>query len=171
MRLPPDTQTTCDLLSPEAKHVILEHKHQRQPSQRPLLRSAQLHELTLHDLNHMTARDLLEIQIHDTRMGRVDVNVMATNETSQISKQISFVDPDNPISGTQTTSDNMLLAHVTKRTPLPPGDVTRLLSNTMNGLPAPMKSSETKDIQVNGKTYREVSMAKILYIATNHCTA
>jgi hypothetical protein len=43
-------------------------------------------------------------------------------------------------------------AHVTKRTPLPPpGDVTRLLSNTMNGIP---NKRDANEIQLNGKTYR-----------------
>jgi hypothetical protein len=75
---PPDAQTTWDLLSSEAKHIILEHKNQRPPA-----RTAQLHDFTMDDHNAMTARELIEIQMHDTRMGREGDDLTTNNSSSQ----------------------------------------------------------------------------------------
>jgi hypothetical protein len=163
-RLPSDAQTTWDLLSPEAKHIILEHKNQRPPA-----RKTNLHDLSIEDIDAMTAREIIEIQMHDARMGRdnSEIGEINNNDSSQNStQQVSFTDKDNP--APESTSGSQLLAHVTKRTPLPPGDVTRLLSNTMNGLPT--KQRDANEIQLNGKTYRQVNMARTLYIATAHRT-
>ena len=46
-----------------------------------------------------------------------------------------------------------LLAHMTKKTPLPPGNVKRLLSSTAN------KPAQPQEVNVNGIIYRQVNMA------------
>jgi hypothetical protein len=53
---------------------------------------------------------------------------------------------------------------MTKRTPLPPGNIQRVLSTTMS------KSSGGKrdEITVNGKQYRSVNTAKIIYCTASH---
>ena len=75
--------------------------------------------------------------------------------------------PDDPGDPQEVTSnrddqasnnDNELLAHVTKRKPLPPGNLKRLLSPT-----ASKKPPEKREVNLNGILYREANMAHVQY--------
>ena len=62
--------------------------------------------------------------------------------------------------------DQPLLAHLTKRKPLPPGNIKRLLSNTANNKSdAKHKtgSDNPKEINVNGVIYRQANTVCITY--------
>ena len=74
---------------------------------------------------------------------------------------------DGAISAHEDTHEEQpLLAHLTKRKPLPPGNIKRLLSPSSNGKaqPSSQPGNQTpQEVNLNGITYREVNMAKITY--------
>jgi hypothetical protein len=71
------------------------------------------------------------------------------NTTSQVEEQ----EPKQP-----------LLEHMTKKKPLPPGNVKRLLSSTAN------KPTQPQEVNLNGIIYRQVNMASTIY-AISSCHA
>ena len=62
--------------------------------------------------------------------------------------------------------DTTLLAHATKTAPTSPGDLQQVLSNSMakySGKKPPAKPPyKDGEITVNGKTYRQINMAKLM---------
>jgi hypothetical protein len=68
------------------------------------------------------------------------------------------------------SNDQQLLAHVTKRKILPPGNIKHLLSPTAGSQPINQPQSLKKstqqgerEINLNGTVYRQVNIAKTLY--------
>jgi hypothetical protein len=66
-----------------------------------------------------------------------------------------------------TDSKALLLTHMTKRAALPPGDLQHVLSSSLNKS-AP--SANNQDVNINGKVFRQVSMARTIYTASDHRT-
>ena len=69
---------------------------------------------------------------------------------------------------TDTTSEKPILAHMTKKKPLPPGNVKCLLSQTTNNS---WKSGQPQEVNLNGIVYHQVNTASILYNKSSCHTA
>ena len=69
--------------------------------------------------------------------------------------------------------DTTLLVHATKSAPTSPRDLHHVLANSMAkyfGKKLPAKPPyKDREITVNGTKYTQVSMAKLMYIASAHC--
>ena len=86
---------------------------------------------------------------------------------------MNFMGEDTPTSSADsdgTTSvhedppepeDQPLLTHMTKKKPLPPGNVRLLLSTNANNKPA--KSDQLQEVNLNGILYCQVNMASTIY--------
>jgi hypothetical protein len=98
-------------------------------------------------------------------MGSIDEGTMAHDDVASITPGVS--EEDNNV------ADDALLAHVTKQSNMSPGDLQRVLSNSM-AKNSGRKNNPTKptdkdgEITLNGKKYRQVNMAKLTYIASAH---
>jgi hypothetical protein len=113
-RLPPEAHTKWDKLSPENKHIILEaktrHSHPRPP------RKANLHDITHADLSNVAAYDFIQAHLHE----------LQTDDTpSTLSEPVSNGSlGHSPDDRTLNVDDSRkLLAHLTKRTTLLPGNL------------------------------------------------
>jgi hypothetical protein len=165
LRLPPEARTKWDELSPESKHIILEAKnwifnHPRPP------RKSNIHEITRSDLDDVAAYDFIQVHLHELQAENPPSAPLTLTAPSDAS---SVTHPD-----ARTLNDDdsrKLLAHLTKRNNLWPGDLQRVLSSSINKpkttIPA---GTASHDITINGKTYRQVNMAKTIYVASDHRT-
>ena len=162
-KLPDDAKKIWDMLSQEAKAIILRPpssstsypnngwrpfppKFNKNFQQKP-------RQVNEHDI------EMLMACLHDLHGGSQPSN---TDEIEGVDGAISApedIDEQQP-----------LLAHLTKRKPLPPGNIKRLLSSTSNNKAQPSNQSRSQDegqkareINLNGITYREVNMAKVTY--------
>jgi hypothetical protein len=158
--LPPEAHTKRDELSPESKHIILEaktrHSHPRPP------RKANLHDITRAYLDNVAAYDFIQAHLHELQTDDTPSTLSepASNDSSGHSPDDCTLNVDD---------SRKLLAHLTKRTTLPPGDLQRVLSSSINKPKTTIPPPNT-DIHINGKTYRQVNTAKTLYVASDHCT-
>jgi hypothetical protein len=158
--LPPEAHTKWDELSPESKHIIMEakirHSHPRPP------RKANLHDITRADLDNVAAYDFIQAHLHELQMD---------DTPSTLSEPASnYSSGHSPNDRTLNVDDSQkLLAHLTKCTTLPPGDLQRVLSSSINN-PKTIIPPPNTDIHINGKTYRQVNTAKTLYVASDHRT-
>lgn len=163
-RLSSEAQANWDKFTPAEKTVILEERSKKtfgtnpnRPTHTP--RPCQSH---LHD---MSAYDFLTANLHDLCMGSSDDGTMAHSDMADDHT------PDTEDNGTEGTT---LLAHATKTAAnTSPGDLQRVLSNSMakySGKKTSTAKPSTNDgeITVNGKKYRQVNMAKLMYIASAH---
>jgi hypothetical protein len=167
-RLPKAAQTRWDEFSPEDKAIILEakpsqfatrHRDFGRPSGgrfggrsggrfggrggrgRPPPRSADLHDISAHDY----IANLHEMSLES-------------------SLEHSDAPPDMPPEAEYTSP---LLAHMTKKKDLAPGDIHRVLSKTMGNKPR-AKPVAAEEHVINGSTYRRVDMHKVIYTTSNH---
>jgi hypothetical protein len=157
-RLPNEARTKRDELSPESKHIILEAKTRHSHSRPP--RKANLHGLTRANLDQVVAYDFIQAHLHDLQSNSTPLTITETNIESESDER------------TLNSDDSQkLLAHLTKRTTLPPGDLQRVLSSSINKTKTTIPTTTT-DININSKTYyHQVSMANTtLYVASDHCT-
>jgi hypothetical protein len=155
-RLPKDAQGKWDELTPEAKHIILESKTRYQRPPPP--RKANLHELTRSDLEGIDTYEFIQAHMHEFQ---------SNQRTSDASSDIT---PDVPSSEPPSgDSKQLLLTHMTKRTTLPPGDLQRVLSSSINKSSTP-GPSHAKDINISGKVLRQVNTANTIYVASDHRT-
>jgi hypothetical protein len=161
-RLSEDARRRWDKFPPETKHIILEAKSRP----RPPARRANLHDLTRSDLDGIDTFDFLQAHLHE-----LSLDTPASGNGSDITPLTEPSSMPDQGSNTSDASKSVLLAHLTKRTNLPPGDLQRVLSSSINkpkgSSSVTMKSS---DININGKQYREVSMTNTLYVASDHRT-
>ena len=104
-RLPDAAKTAWDLFSPEAKHIILEQKMTG-----GFQRKGNLHDITIQDLEEMTAAELLSVQFHDAKAANPD----DSDHSSDRNKPEPEPDPG---------PNDSILAHLTKRSAIPPGDI------------------------------------------------
>jgi hypothetical protein len=151
-RLGEHTQGVWDTLSNESKKVILE---QRRPTERPP-RTPNISDNTnpSANLHEISAYDYLEAYNHGL-------------DSRSDNKQDSSVPTDNSEGNggdTEKGERNPLLAHMTKRVRLPPGDIQRVLSTTLS---KPSKTGD-EEITVNGKPYHFVHMARTIYSTAAH---
>ena len=166
-RLPADAQKTWDLLSPEAKAVILQPRStpnsgatkrsyppRPPPSAPPDRRLAQTHEV-----------DYLMACLHDLRGGSSPSDTSSTIDDSN-SRDIDNAADSATTDHEANTNDQPILAHMTKKKSLPPGNIKRLLSPTANG-----DNKTPREINVNGVIYREANMASVMYNVSNYQTA
>jgi hypothetical protein len=145
-RLTEHEQTAWDTFTNEGKKIVLE---QRKPSERPPRppTGANFHEIS--------AYDYLEAYNHGLS-ARTDNSKTASDITGDAPSHKADPDPHD--------EDNTLLAHMTKRVRLPPGDIQRVLSSTMS------KGSKTEgdELTINGKKYRSVNMTRTVYRTAAH---
>ena len=160
-RLSAEAQRTWDLLPNDAKSIILEPRKPPDPNRSDRFshpthpRSSQLHDIS--------AYDFLSANLHDLRMGRDD-DVPNTSFGSTM-------EPDDTALNHQAKIDDddgesPILAHLTKRNDIPPGDLQRVLANTMSR--QNVKKAKDDEITVNGKKYRRINVHKLTYIASSH---
>jgi hypothetical protein len=143
----PEAQSTWDSLSAEAKKIILKPSLGAPPPPRTP-RTANLHDISAHDY--------LQANHHNINLETPN----ATHDTSGTSLT------DNN-TGNQSSSalprDNQLLAHMTKRTPLPPTNIQRILSSSLA-----KKDTPKTEITIDGKIYRQAHIHNTIYHASNH---
>jgi hypothetical protein len=151
-RLATSSQGTWDTIPNEDKSIILETRKPRERGPRPGV-SANLHDIS--------AYDYLEAYNHG--LGNRPEQASDAPEPPEHPGNDTIAS-DQTSSRQTDGSGDQLLAHMTKRTPLHPGNIQRVLSTTMS------KSSGGKhdEIIVNGKQYRSVNTAKIIYSTASH---
>jgi hypothetical protein len=159
-RLPPEAHTKWDELSPESKHIILEaktrHSHPRPPWK------ANLHDITCADLDNVAAYNFIQAHLHELQSDHTPSTISEPASNDSLGS--------SPDDRTLNVNDfRKLLAHLTKRTALPPGDLQRALSSSIKKPNTTIPPPAT-NININGKTYRQVNMARTLYIASDHRT-
>ncbi len=100
-------------------------------------------------------------------MFQIDPNNTTDKEQTVINNDDQFHDSITNVQNIDSSpDDNTILAHVTQHKALPPGHLHRFLSSSIKGnnKPPPSSNSSTsKEIILNGKTYRQVNVSKILY--------
>ena len=95
-----------------------------------------------------------------------------TPSSVTVPSTVSFSDSSEHTPDSRSSSrdpSHTLLAHLTKRTPLPPGDLQRVLSSTIKKPKSTIPFS-TNDLTINGKVYRQINMANTVYVASDHRT-
>ncbi|HEY9709439.1 MAG TPA: hypothetical protein V6D48_14645, partial [Oculatellaceae cyanobacterium] len=156
-KLPEDARKIWDMLSAEAKAIILQAKPSLGPNyavaQRPFVprnnKGTMPHQRNVnkHDIETLIAC------LHDLHGGSSPDNTDSIDGAISAPEDISEEQP--------------LLAYLTKRKPLPPGNIKRLLSpasNPKNQPPNPKDDSKSPcEINFNGITYREVNIVNITY--------
>ena len=123
----------------------------RRPGRTPPPRSANLHDMSVYDL--------IQANLHDLRMG---------SEGDVDDSPGDTIDPEDSQDG--SSESTTLLAHATKRgKTLSPGDLRKVLSTTpgRDSTRDPDKS-HGKELVIDGKKYRQVNMAKMLYKVSTH---
>ena len=155
--LTPQAQKTWDMLTPEAKSIILQPK----PPPDPTSSSSKSSRLPSRSLNHHDIDHVIAC-LHDLCGGSQtaadnDTNTMPASNATSVHEVMQNGEEEQPI-----------LAHMTKKKSLPPGNIKRLLSPTANGQQKPPKSDQPREINVNGVTYREVNMVN--YNVSAYCT-
>ena len=107
-----------------------------------------------HDIDYLIAC-LHELHGRDTPPSIPDDDEH-TSVHEDNSHHVSIQEPEQP-----------LLAHMTKKKPLPPGNVKRLLSSTAN---KDHKAAPPQEVNLNGIIYWQVNMASTVY-AISSCHA
>jgi hypothetical protein len=136
----PGDQDTWDSLSNEGKRIVLEPMMGGTPQHR----KASLHDITAH--------------------AYIQANMHEHQREGQDDKEDSASAPNvSTITDIGTENNSTLLAHMMKRAPLPPGDITRILSSSMAKKDKTVSTSS--EITVNGKKYGEANIVEIQYLA------
>jgi hypothetical protein len=146
------SQSTFDTLPNGDKSIILEARKPRERGPRPAI-SANLHDISAYDY----------LEAYNYGLGNRPEQASGAPGPPDHSAKDDIA-PGNTSNRQTDSSGDQLLAHMTKRTPLPPGNIQRVLSTTMS------KSSRNtrNEITVNGKQYRSVNMAKTIYCTASH---
>jgi len=168
--LPKEAQQIWDMLSPEAKAIIL-HPPAKPNVQKPgqfgnrfgqkKPQSALPPRCTVnqHDIDYVIAC-LHELHGGDTPPSdSSDALGTPSNYTEQ---QPS----DGATSVPEITNDHVsqpLLAHMTKKKPLPPGNIKRLMSADNNKVFQKSDKPPPHEFNIDGKTYRQVNATSITY--------
>src|SRR5687767_1665751 len=159
--LPDDAKKIWDTLGEEAKAIILRSPPKPDPNrrvmfQRPPDRNGtppprcpfQPHQnVNVHDLEYLVA---CLHELHgggDTRPSLQDTDGTSIQEEDATQEEVQQEQP--------------LLAHMTKKKPLSPGNVKCLLSPAANN--KDNKSVPPQEVNLNGIVYRQVSMASMRY--------
>jgi hypothetical protein len=135
-----EAQTIWDSLPAEAKKIILEPRLGGPPPPR----QTNLHEIS--------AFDYLQSRLPDDDHGDDGHDTQTT---------------DTPSNASDNDSGSQLLAHMTKRAPLPPQDIQRILSSSLAKKPA-APAQAAAEVTINGKIYRQANTHNIVYSASNH---
>src|SRR5687767_12594029 len=162
-RLSPNAQQNWDKFSNAEKGVILEERSPPAPNRPQQNRFSRPPTPCSSNLHEITAFDFLQANLHGLCMGSNDEGTMTHDD-------VAGTLPDNQ---ERQDSDTELLAHVTKQSNISPGDLQRVLSNSMakytgkKGVPG-KPTDKDGEITVSSKKYRQVNMAKLAYIASAH---
>ena len=157
--LPDNTKKIWDMLSPEAKSIILrpflKHKppenhsfNQRKPPFKPTIPTPRRN-INIHELDYLTSC-LHELHGGDPPSDLQDSSNEPDGDTS-IHEDTNEPDPPQPF-----------LAHVTKKKPLPPGNIKRLLLPAANVKPK-QDNVHPQEVNLNGIVYRQVNTVSIIY--------
>lgn len=152
------------MLTPAEKIVILEGNSKR-PFGTDLNHSTHPPQSKQTDFHDVSAYDFLTANLHDLGMGSSDNGTMVPGDMAP--------DPP-PDTNEDVMEETSLLAHATMTAPTSPGDLQHVLLNSMakysGKKPTNIKvTSNDWEITVNGKKYRQASMAAMMYIASAHC--
>ena len=161
-RLPPSSQTIWDSLPDSSKAIILEsHPPRSFPP-----RSVNLHDLSAHDY--------LSVMLHDFCVGSDgDTNIPPESTIDHESSQEQHHDNSQDETEMEDSEDT-ILAHLTKRKDIAPGDLHRVLSSKMAQKPAPkpkpkpVPKTNVNEITIDGKIYRSVNTTKVVYKTLAH---
>ena len=160
--LPDDAKKIWDMLSQEAKAIILRpfskakplnqrYFDQRKPTPKQKLFQPPRHAVNNHEIDYLTAC-LHELHGGDSPPSDNTYDTFEPQLDGDTSVHEDIVEPDQP-----------LLAHVTKKKPLPPGNVKRLLSPAANSKPKQDSSDQPQEVNLNGIVYRQVNTASVVY--------
>ena len=130
--LNPDMQRVWDTLSNEAKAIILDRNYASTPRPPPAPNQPK---------RRINEHDIVQVLKHLTELSVNQTDVAATQ-------------PPPEASATDVDEAATILAHLTDRKKLPPGDIKRLLSNTAN--------------KMNSTDVRDVNMTRITYTVSEH---
>jgi hypothetical protein len=145
----PEAQGIWDSLSAEAKKIILEPRLGGPPPPRAPWTT------NLHDIS---AHDYLQANLHNINLGTHGGADGSRNaDTTDSNDNQSFVPP----------CDDQLLAYMTKRAPLLPTDIQRILSSSLAKKDAGQLPSKA-EINIDGKVYRQAHAHNTIYHASNH---
>ena len=138
------------MLSPDIKAMILQAKPQNAPNCPPIPKPGTF-PLPRRNINEHELTALIAA-LHDVHGG----------------SQTDFTEEDGAISQHEESDDNdqPLLAHITKRKPLSPGNIKQLLSNAANNKTNAKPKADIdspKEININGAVYRQVNTVCITY--------
>ena len=143
--LPNDAKKIWDMLTPEAKSIILRpppqpdpNENQRLPARPPTQRPPPSPRRTVneHDVAYIVAC------LHELHGGDSPLSKPLGVENDQGTS--AHEDPPAP-------AEQPILAHLTKTKPLPPGNIKRLLSQSSNNKDT--KPKQSQEITINGTTY------------------
>ena len=140
------------MLSPEAKVIILHlfltntppkitHFNNRKPSPRQQHAPSPHHAMHTHGLDYLTS-------FFHKFLGRDPPSDTPLDSAPKPSEGVTSVHEDIPEPDSQP-----LLAHVTKKKPMQPGNIKRLLSPAANGKPKQNSSENPQEVNVNGIIY------------------
>src|SRR5687767_2079117 len=153
--LPDDAKQIWDTLSEEAKAIILrpppepDPTHRPTAAQRPTNRSSNppprrpfqpRRTVNEHEIEYLAAC------LHELHGGDIPPSHDADDTSVQ----------EDITNQTEDQQAQPLLAHMTKKKPLPPGNVKRLLSQASNNDGRP---SQPQEVNLNGIIYQQVNMA------------
>ena len=157
--LPDDAKKIWDTLSQEAKAIILRPPPKPDPNPKPSTFQRRSNappprwppfpcqNINEHDI------DYLVNCLHELHGGDIPPPFCKHNGDESTSvhedtnSHVAAPEPEQP-----------LLAHMTKKKPLPPGNVKRLLSPTAN-----KPSTQLQEVNVNGIVYRQVNVTSTIY--------
>jgi len=161
-RLTDEAKKTWDLLTDEAKAIILSPRPMppawltsfAPPPRCRFTAHALEHLMECLDVHHDDDPPPVTAFLHAQSEGSTSSAADSPNVTSVHEVQTSLADGED---------EQALLAHVTKRKPLPPGNLKCLLSPSANK----PSSNDSKEINVNGVIYHAINMADITYTAAS----
>ena len=162
--LPDDAKKIWDMLTPDAKSIILQPKPPPDPSknqqqkrfQTPLAPNPR-RRINEHDIDYVVAC------LHDLCEGRSN-----DQSTTEFSDTIS--EPTDLVTSDHDAHPSTMEVNATnsKKKPLPPGNIKQLLSPASNTTKSPNNS--TRKINLNGVKYQQVNMAERIYSVSNYRT-
>ena len=176
-----EAQTTWDQLSDEAKSVILNlskssspsnhNSNHNRPNRRQFPPAKPRRQVNAHDIQHLL--ECLQVDtatMDDSTLVTACLHARSEGSQHEFETANEFQNSDvtsmNETCAASNDGINGILAHVTKRKPLPPGNIKRLMSPTANNAKGSNSTGkptakEPNEININGVTYRSVCMANI----------
>ena len=114
--------------------------------------------------NPSSAGSARKLNLHE-----ISVADFISDQLSTLHNDASTIGDTTQATSSGETDNDLLLAHLTKRKTLPPHDLRRILSPSMSKDGSNQNPKKApREVQFQGTTYREVSMANIVYKTSEH---